>query len=148
MLAVCDVDRTRLMKAKEHAQKVIKSRSDGVSNNVDTYARYQDVLARDDIDAVCICTPDHWHVAIAMKAIEMGKAVYVEKPMSLTVEEGRLLSDLVKAKGGILQVGTQQRSEWAFRRAAELVLNGYIGNVKQYHHQKIEDAGRFAGNIV
>ena len=135
VVALCDVHRDRLMFAKNEAEKITKARTDTGFKSIETYARYQDVLARDDIDAVCICTPDHWHVAIAMKAIEMGKAVYVEKPMSLTVEEGRLLSDLVKAKGGILQVGTQQRSEWAFRRAAELVLNGYIGNVKQIDTQ-------------
>ncbi len=135
VLALCDVHRDRLMSAKAHAEKITKNRTDTGFKPIDVYARYQDVFARDDIDAVCICTPDHWHVAIALKAIEAGKAVYVEKPMSLTIEEGRILADAVKRKNGILQVGTQQRSEWAFRRAAELVFNGYIGNIKRIDTQ-------------
>ena len=135
VLALCDVHRGRLMAAKEHAEKVAKGRTDIGFKPIDVYSRYQDVIARDDIDAVCVFTPDHWHVAIALKAIQAGKAVYVEKPMSLTIEEGRILADAVAKTGGILQVGTQQRSEWAFRRAAELVLNGYIGNIKRIDTQ-------------
>lgn len=130
VLAVCDVDRGRLMKAKAEVDNIAKNRKDIGFKEADAYEDYQDVLARDDIDAVCICTPDHWHVAIALKAIQAGKAVYVEKPMSLTIQEGRVLADAVKKTGGVLQVGSQQRSEWAFRKAAELIRNGYIGNIK------------------
>lgn len=131
VVALCDVHQGRLQSAKKQAEEITKRRADTGFKPIDTYARYRNVLARDDIDAVVVATPDHWHVAIALKAIEAGKAVYVEKPMSLTAEEGRILSDAVKKKSGILQVGTQQRSEWAFRKAAELVLNGYIGNIKK-----------------
>ncbi|MBQ2721999.1 MAG: Gfo/Idh/MocA family oxidoreductase [Opitutales bacterium] len=135
IFAVCDVHQGRLISAKKEAEEITKSRTDTGFKPIDAYTRYQDVLERDDIDAVCVATPDHWHVAIALKAIEMGKAVYVEKPMSLTVEEGRILSDAVKRKNGILQVGTQQRSEWAFRKASEFVRNGYIGNIKRINTQ-------------
>lgn len=127
--AVCDVHAQHLKNAKDEVDNIARGRKDIGFKECDTYHRYQDVIARDDVDVVCICTPDHWHVAIALKAIESGKAVYVEKPMSLTVREGRALADAVKKTGGVLQVGSQQRSEWAFRKAAELVRNGYIGRV-------------------
>lgn len=129
VLAVCDVNEVALKKAKEEADWYTKNRNNVPFRPVDIYSNYQEVLDRDDIDAVCICTPDHWHVAIALMAIQKGKAVYVEKPMSLTIEEGRILANAVKRHGGILQVGSQQRSDFYFRRAAELVRNGYIGNI-------------------
>lgn len=129
VLALCDVHKGRLDKAKDEAEKRMKSRSDIPFEPVKTYVDYIDLLERDDIDAVVVSTPDHWHAAIAIKAIEMGKAVYVEKPMTLTIEEGQILSRVVRKCSGVLQVGSQQRSEWAFRRAAELVRNGYIGKV-------------------
>lgn len=128
VLALCDVHKGRLDSAKKHVDSVNKRRSDVGQVPVFTTEDYQEILDRDDIDAVTVCTPDHWHVQIALKAIQAGKAVYVEKPMSLTIEEGRILADAVKKSDGILQVGSQQRSEWAFRKAAELVRNGYIGN--------------------
>lgn len=90
VVALCDVHQGRLQSAKKQAEEITKRRADTGFKPIDTYARYRDVLARDDIDAVVVATPDHWHVAIALKAIEAGKAVYVEKPMSLTVEEGRI----------------------------------------------------------
>ena len=135
VIAVCDVHKGRLENAKNEVERITKERTDVGFKPVDTYKYYQELIARNDIDAVVVTTPDHWHVAIALYAIQKGKAVFVEKPMSLTIEEGRILADAVAKKRGILQVGTQQRSERAFRRAAELVLNGYIGNVKQIDTQ-------------
>ena len=129
VMALCDVHQGRLASAKESVEAVNKKRDDVGSHPIFTTEDYQEILDRNDIDAVTICTPDHWHVQIALKAIQAGKAVYVEKPMSLTVEEGRILANAVKKANGILQVGSQQRSEWAFRKASELVRNGYIGNV-------------------
>ena len=129
VLALCDVHRGRLESAKKEVESINKTRDDVGNHPIFTTEDYQEILARPDIDAVAVCTPDHWHVQIALKAIQAGKAVYVEKPMSLTIEEGRILADAVKKSGGVLQVGSQQRSEWSFRKAAELVRNGYIGNI-------------------
>jgi len=133
IMAICDVNETALAKVKNSIDDIAKTRPDKAYRPVDTYIDYMELLSRDDIDAVCICTPDHWHVAIALAAVQRGKAVYLEKPMSLTIEEGRILADAVKLRRGVLQVGSQQRSEWAFRRAAELVRNGYIGNVRNIY---------------
>lgn len=94
-----------------------------------TYEFYEDMLARDDIDAVVVGTPDHWHAKISIDAMKSGKDVYVEKPMTLTIEEGKIMRDVCRRYGRVLQVGSQQRSNRAFRKAAELVRNGYIGQV-------------------
>lgn len=129
IMALCDVDRKKLASVKEEIDSIAKDRSDKAFRTVDTHHYYEELIARDDIDAVWVCTSDHWHVPIALKAIEAEKAVYVEKPMSLTIAEGRMLADAVKSRGAVLQVGSQQRSDRFFRKAAELVLNGYIGDI-------------------
>jgi myo-inositol 2-dehydrogenase / D-chiro-inositol 1-dehydrogenase len=103
----------------------------GSNNAVDVkmYSDYKEMLLNKDIDAVIISTPDHWHAQPAMEAALAGKDIYLQKPNSLTVEEGRLMSDIVHRQGVILQIGTQQRSSAQFRRAAELVRNGRIGKL-------------------
>jgi predicted dehydrogenase len=88
-------------------------------------------MANKDIDAVVISTPDHWHALIAIDAVRAGKDVYLQKPASLTIAEGRALSDAVQASGRILQIGSQQRSTVQFRYAAELVRNGRIGDLQR-----------------
>jgi myo-inositol 2-dehydrogenase/D-chiro-inositol 1-dehydrogenase len=93
------------------------------------YDDYREMLLSKDIDAVIISTPDHWHSQPAIEAALAGKDVYLQKPTSLTIAEGRMLSDIVQKKGTILQVGTQQRSSKQFRIAAELVRNGRIGKL-------------------
>jgi len=127
VVAVCDVD----AKHREAA----KAKIDAMSGSQDcaAYGDFRDVLARDDIDAVVVATPDHWHVPIAIAAVKAGKAVYVEKPLTLTIREGRILADVVRRYGAILQVGSQQRSgEYErFTRACELVRNGRIGEVQK-----------------
>lgn len=87
-------------------------------------------MANKDIDAVLISTPDHWHAKMAIDAVRAGKDVYLQKPTSLTIEEGRKMSDAVNATGRILQIGSQQRSMEQFRIACELVRNGRIGQLK------------------
>ena len=126
VVAVCDVD----AKHREAAQATIDAKSG--KRGCAAYGDFREVLARDDIDAVVIATPDHWHVPIAAAAVKAGKAVYVEKPLSLTIREGRILVDLVRRYGAILQVGSQQRSpEYErFTRACELVRNGRIGRIQ------------------
>ena len=89
------------------------------------------MVARKDIDAVVISTPDHWHAEVALAAVESGKDVYLQKPFTMTHAEGVILRDAVKRHGRILQVGSQQRSWEQFRRAAELIRSGRIGNVQR-----------------
>jgi predicted dehydrogenase len=85
------------------------------------------------VDAVVVATPDHWHAAIAIAAMRMGKDVYVEKPMTLTVEEGQMMVEAEMRYNSVVQVGSQQRSDSAFRRAAEIVRNGWIGEVVEVY---------------
>lgn len=92
---------------------------------------FRDVIHRDDIDLVCVCTPDHWHALITIMAVKAGKDVYCEKPLSLTVEEGRLMADAARRAGAVVQTGSQQRSGSTFRRAIELVRNGRIGQLQR-----------------
>jgi predicted dehydrogenase len=95
------------------------------------YGDYRELVARPDLDAVLVCTPDHWHALPAIAAARAGKDIYIEKPITYSVEEGRVLSDTVKRHGRVLQTGTQQRSDARFRRACELVRNGRIGRVEK-----------------
>ncbi len=123
--AVCDLYRDRVESSLAECRQE--------NNACVGYMDYEDILARSDIDAVVIGTPDHWHAAIAIAAMKAGKDVYVEKPMTLTIEEGKAVVAAQERYGRILQVGSQQRSESAFRKAAEIVRNGWIGKVKQVH---------------
>ena len=93
------------------------------------YEDYNDLLAREDIDAVVIATPDHWHAAIAIAACKAGKDIYLEKPMTLTVYEGQQLRKAVRKYGRILQVGSQQRSSEEFIHAATLAREGELGKI-------------------
>jgi len=99
----------------------------------DAYSDYRKVLDRKDIDAVMIATPDHWHTKIAVEAMLAGKDVYCEKPLTLTIDEGKLIEKMVKQTGRVFQVGTMQRteSEQRFLQAIALVRHGRIGKVKK-----------------
>jgi predicted dehydrogenase len=131
VLAVCDVYRDKRESAKSQTERTYAAdRPSGSYKGCDTYLEYERVCERPDIDAVVICTPDHWHAAISLAAIKSGKDVFCEKPMTLTIHEGRMVSDASKQYGRIYQVGSQQRSEWAFRTACEIVRNGRIGKIK------------------
>lgn len=129
-VAVCDVDEKRLLDGKKYIDSYYAKKT-GKSNYSDAkmYDDYQELLQNKDIDAVIISTPDHWHAEPAARAALAKKDIYLQKPTSLTVAEGRFLSDLVRKQGVILQVGTQQRSMPQFRIAAELVRNGRIGKL-------------------
>lgn len=129
-VAICDVDSKRLADGKKYVDEYYAKKTGKNSySNVKTYENYIDMLADKNIDAVIISTPDHWHAEPAIRAALAKKDIYLQKPTSLTVEEGRLLSDVVRRQNVILQVGTQQRSSPQFRIAAELVRNGRIGKV-------------------
>jgi len=142
-IAVCDVDKKRLQDGKKFIDSYYTKKT-GKSNysNAKMYDDYNELLLNKDIDAVIISTPDHWHSEPAARAALAKKDIYLQKPTSLTVAEGRFLSDLVTRQGVILQVGTQQRSSPQFRIAAELVRNGRIGKL---HTVKIGLPGDPAG---
>ncbi|MBN2347574.1 MAG: Gfo/Idh/MocA family oxidoreductase [Bacteroidales bacterium] len=128
VIAVSDVDKNRMADGKKLVEDFYNGKGKKYID-VKMYADYKEMLLNKDIDAVIISTPDHWHSQPAIEAALAGKDIYLQKPTSLTVTEGRLLSDVVRKKGIILQVGTQQRSSDQFRVAAELVRNGRIGKL-------------------
>lgn len=120
VVAVCDVDR--------HVREQARASFGSVAT---LFEDYRDMLGRKDIDVVLIGAPDHWHVKMAADACRAGKDVYVEKPLTLTVEEGRQLLPIVRETGRVVQVGTWQRSDQRFRQAAELVRDGRLGKIRK-----------------
>jgi predicted dehydrogenase len=130
IVAVCDVDRQRLQEAVDLANGHYAKASGTPHDGVTAYTDYRELLANPDIDAVVISTPDHWHALQTIHAVEAGKDVYLQKPASLTIAEGRAVSNAVHRTGRIFQIGSQQRSSRQFRYAAELVRNGRIGQLK------------------
>lgn len=133
LVAVCDVDRKRLEEGKQFIEKWYAEEK-GEENLVDVqmYTDYRELLAQPGIDAVIISTPDHWHARPAIEAALAGKDIYMQKPASLTIEEGRILSDIMHRTGTVFQIGSQQRSvdPWPhFKRACELVRNGRVGDI-------------------
>jgi predicted dehydrogenase len=130
IMAVCDLDTRRAADAKALVETYYSEKSGRPCRDVTVYHDYRELLANTDIDAVLISTPDHWHALIAIRAAEAGKDIYLQKPVSLTISEGRKVSNAVHRSGRILQVGSQQRSSPQFRYAAELVRNGRIGDLK------------------
>lgn len=130
LVAVSDLDSNRMADGKKLVEKYYSNKTGSdTAVNVKMYPDYKEMLLNKDIDAVVISTPDHWHSQPAIEAALAGKDIYLQKPTSLTITEGRLLSDIVNKQGVILQVGTQQRSMPQFRIAAELVRNGRIGKI-------------------
>jgi predicted dehydrogenase len=100
------------------------------NNDIGVYNDFRELLTRKDIDAVVIATPDHWHAAVAVRAAEAGKDIYCEKPLSLTVKEGRAMVNATRKHNRIFQTGSMQRSWPEFRQAVEIIRNGYIGDIK------------------
>ena len=125
-LYICDVKPDRLALAQ---QELINRKHLDVISTPD----FEDIIDNPAIDAVVVATPDHWHAAVCIAAMRAGKDVYVEKPMTLTIEEGKAMVAAEARYGSILQVGSQQRSESAFRKAAEIVRNGWIGEIKEVY---------------
>ena len=125
VIGVCDVNAQRL----ENARNIVNTRYNNQACAV--YKDYHELLARKDLDGVLIATGERWHPLISMHAAEAGKDVYCEKPLSITIDEALTMRETIRRCGTVLQMGTQQRSSYAFRRACELVRNGYIGDVKE-----------------
>lgn len=131
LIAVADVDADHRKEAKERAEKLNADRmAKGDYKGCDTYIDYRELLARPDIDAVVIGTPDHWHALQLIHAARAGKHVYCEKPVANTVTECRAMVAAVERSGIVCQVGNQQRSVGEFRRAINIVRGGYLGEIK------------------
>lgn len=120
VVAICDVDR--------HVREQARA---SFGSTAKLYEDYRDLLADGKIDVVLIGAPDHWHVKMAVEACRAKKDVYVEKPLSLTIDEGKLMCRAVQETGRVVQVGTWQRSDRRFRQAAEMVRAGRIGKVRK-----------------
>lgn len=123
VLAVCDVDSRRLNRAKGFVDRGYQNSDCAI------YRDFRELIARDDIDALSIAVPDHWHSIPVVAAARAGKDMYAEKPLARTIHEGRVMVDAVRRYGCIWQTGSWQRSVRDFRYACELVLNGRIGKV-------------------
>jgi predicted dehydrogenase len=130
VVAVCDVDTTRRENAKKTVEEAYGKAAGADYKGCAAYNDFRELLARKDIDAVVIATPDHWHAYIGVAAVKAGKDVYGEKPLTHNIHEALTLTKAVRESGRIFQTGSQQRSSKEFRIAAELVRNGVIGTVK------------------
>ena len=126
-LAVCDADAGRLNKAKD----LVNNKYD--NKDCAAYSDFYELLARDDIDALMIATPDHWHALIAIAGAKAGKDMYCEKPISLTIAEGRAVADTMKRYGTVYQSGTQRRSIRSFAFAVQMAQTGKIGKLHTIH---------------
>ncbi len=129
--AVCDVQDTKLQAAKQ----VVDEKYGGGSDYKDlgVYKDFRELIARGDIDAVVIGTPDHWHAIPTIEAARAGMDIYCEKPLTLTIREARAMVDAVRRYGRVFQTGSQQRSSDNFRFACEMVQSGRIGQLKTIH---------------
>ena len=163
--ALCDVDKgsdlydklyqfpgkssAGLDSALDRLKKYYASKtSSGLYEGIDTYRDFRELLKRDDIDAVTVCTPDHWHGLISIAAAKAGKDIYCEKPLVNTIEEGKAVCKTVERYGRILQTGSHERSNDSVRFACELILNGRIGKLhtikvnlpnKDSHHETVRN---------
>jgi predicted dehydrogenase len=124
IMAVCDVDKNRLAEAKGLVDAYYGDQACG------THSDFRELLAREDIDAVIVATPDHWHALVCVEAARRGKDIYCEKPLTWSLGEGRAVVKAVQENKRVFQVGSMQRSGKDFKAACELVRNGYLGRIK------------------
>jgi predicted dehydrogenase len=132
VLAVCEVDRDRRESARQMTDEYYaQAKAAGSYKGCAAFNDYRDLIARPEIDAVVIATPDHWHALNVIATANAGKDIYIEKPLSLTIAEGRAMVNAVRRNNVVCQTGSMQRSSSEFRKACELVRNGRIGKVKE-----------------
>jgi hypothetical protein len=130
VVAVCDVDKTRREQGKATVEEIYAASRPGAYKGCAALNDYRELLARADIDAVLIATPDHWHALQSIDAAKAGKDIYCEKPVCVTIREGRQVVEAVKRYGRVFQTGTQYRSIPAIRRVCEFIRQGRLGHVK------------------
>ncbi len=132
VVAVCDLDSRRAALAQKLVESTYAKRNPGGDyKGCAVYGDFRELAARKDIDAVQIAVPDHWHTLPALEAAKAGKDIFLQKPLTLTIQEGRILSDTVRRYNRVFQVGSQQRSSKEWRTACELVRNGRVGKLQQ-----------------
>jgi predicted dehydrogenase len=131
VVAVCDLDTKRADEARTLVNNYYTKKNGKDYDGVKVYHDYRELLQNKDVDAILISTPDHWHAAVGVDAARAKKHIYMQKPASLTIAEGRTMSDVIGSSGVKFQIGSQQRSSEQFRYAAELVRNGRIGQLKK-----------------
>lgn len=131
VLAVCDVDSSRREDAKGRVDRHHFKKTGTTARDCATYNRFEDLLARKDLDAVVIATPDHWHALIAIAAAKAKKDIYCEKPLCQSIHEARAMVNAVRKNKRVFQTGSMQRSAREFRVAVELIRNGVIGAVQR-----------------
>ena len=129
VLAVCDVDTTRRNSAQQQVAEYYKAHPEKSAPECKAYNDFREIIGRSDIDAVCIATPDHWHTIPTLAALESGKDVDCEKPLTHNLHEASAVMHAVKKHKRVLQTGSMQRSMEEFRVACELVRNGAIGTI-------------------
>ena len=132
LVAICELEPERRATGQRRVETHYSQNRKGDYRGCDVFSDFWEVLARDDIDAVVIATPDHWHAIPCIQAAKAKKDIYCEKPLTLTIGEGRKIVDAVETNNVVFQTGSQQRSEFnnRFRLAVELVRNGRIGEIK------------------
>jgi len=131
VVAVCDVDTTRRESAKKIVEEWYAKKTLAGYKGCTAYEDFRELLARQDIDAVCIASPDHWHAIHVVMAAKAKKDIYCEKPLSLTIPEARAMVKAVRKHNRVLQTGSMQRSSHEFYKACMLVRNGRIGKIQQ-----------------
>ena len=130
VIGVCDVNRIHAQEACQQVEQGYASeKASGNYKGCDIYSDFREILARPDLDAVIIGTPDHWHALIMIAAVNAGKDVYVEKPAATSIPESRVMVEAARRTGAVVQVGGQQRSSPYFQRGVELVRNGFLGKI-------------------
>ncbi|MCU1328384.1 MAG: oxidoreductase domain protein [Bryobacterales bacterium] len=143
--SVCDVYQPNLEKAQARSARGANNES-GARTPAKGVKDFREVLADKSVDAVCIATPDHWHAYMTVEACKAGKDVYVEKPASVTIEEGRKMVQAARKYDRVVQVGTQQRSGVHFQKATKLVHDGIIGKVtfiRTFNYGNAAPEGRY-----
>ncbi|MFN0067075.1 MAG: Gfo/Idh/MocA family protein [Limisphaerales bacterium] len=133
VVAVCDCDRTRRDNGRKIVEDFYAKKTGAGGARCLAFTDFRDVLARPDVDAVVIATPDHWHAVIGVAAAEAKKDIYCEKPLTQSIAEARALVRAVRRNSRVFQTGSQQRSSPEFLKACELVRNGAIGRIQEVH---------------
>jgi predicted dehydrogenase len=131
VVACCDVDTIKQQRYKKRVEEWQKSK--GLAPRCDTYEQYEQLLERKDIDIVEVVSPDHWHALMTIHACQAGKDVYVQKPLSYTIQEALVMTRVANDNKRVVQVGSQQRSSKEFQKAIELVQNGSIGHIENIY---------------
>ncbi|PXA04588.1 gfo/Idh/MocA family oxidoreductase [Coraliomargarita sinensis] len=147
MVAVCDVDRSR---AEDARKKVIRNYENKGESDVDCDLEtdFRNILSRDDIDGVVVSTPENWHALIGVAAANAGKHIYLQKPLTYSIPEGKELVKAVRKNNVVLQTGSQQRSSIYFRQICSIIRNNWLGELKKIEVEIPTDKGRADGEAT